>query len=173
MTNILLVENNRGDAILAKLEMEKMGYSSDHVDHAESIDQAKKFLELKTYDVIFIDYFVGTDNGTDLLPFINKDKTNVILLSGINNLDELRGRFKDVDVAIQKPLRQEKIQAWVEERQIEERVERRLKKKLRMICIAFWSVVSTIVTSIGMILGQYSESIKIGIKATIEHWIRQ
>lgn len=164
--DVLLVEDNRGDAILAKLEMQKMGYDVSNVDHALDLDQAKTFLSLKTYDVVFLDYMLGADLGTDLIPFVDTSKTNIVILSGFSDLEDIRAQFSDSVLATtQKPLRQEKLEAWAMELEIE----REVKKKVKKVCVATWSMVCTATVAVFGLLTQYSDTLKVMVKAGIDH----
>lgn len=166
--NILLVEDSDGDALLARIEIEKMGYDLNLVDHAKSLRHARTFMSVKNYGVIFLDYNLPDGAGTELLDEIDKNRTNVILLSGTPNIDEIKERFADkIQTASEKPLRQEKIEAQIEEWKIEKRVE---KEKGKM-CRAFWGLATAFFSLILGLLTHFSDGILIGIKAIITYYI--
>lgn len=170
MQNILLVEDNKADVILSKLTIERWGFPLDRLDVAESLEQARTLMSVKDYGAVFIDYKLPDGNGIDLVKDIDLEKTTVTILSGHPDFERIRqdheGDLSDVKF-IEKPLRQEALEAFVDE----VRIEKKVQKKVRARCIAFWSVASTSAALIGGFFVENSMAAKAAFKAFIEVWL--
>lgn len=170
--SILLVEENRADIILAKLEIQRMGFNLLSLDVAESIEDAKTLLSVKQYRVVFANYRLADGFSTELIKLVDRSKTNIIMLSGYVDIEEIKARCGDDAEHIKftpKPLKEENLEAFADEILIEKKVQRRVRAK----CIAFWSICSTIAAMVGGFIAENSEAAKAGFRAFLDVWLAQ
>lgn len=67
MTKILLVEDNAGDAALARHMLNEPGADPYEVDHVERLDEARRALARKPFDAILLDLSLPDSLGKDTL----------------------------------------------------------------------------------------------------------
>lgn len=170
MQNILLVDDNKSDVILAKIEIERMGFSLNNLDVAESLKAARTFLSVKEYQVIFLDYKLSDGDGTELLNDIDREKTTVVMLSGVLDVDAIKrhcnGDIQGVKI-VPKPLRERDLDGFIDEMRIEKKVQKRVRAR----CIAFWSVASATVGVIGGFFAENSTAAKAAFKTFMDVWL--
>lgn len=89
---ILLIEDDEDDFFILKHLIGKSPYLSVTFDWFKTIEEARKSYKEDTYDLIFVDYYLGKSTALDLLE--NKDVIDepIIVLTGMNS------REKDIEV---------------------------------------------------------------------------
>lgn len=172
MQNILLVEDNKADALLAKIEIERMGFSLERLDIAANLAQARTLISAKDYSAVFLDYVLTDGNGTELLTEIDQKKTTVIMLSGQIDIDSIKKQYGG-DVSgvkfTQKPLREKDLEDTVNRL----KMENEYRKMMRARCVAFWSVVSVVAGAIGSFVAENSEAAKAAFKTFMDIWLHK
>ena len=88
-TNILLVEDNRGDARLIQEELKEALDGNFTLVHADCLETCLNFLEQRDYDVIILDLGLPDSQGFDtLVPVKSKSaKCPIIILTGLDSED--------------------------------------------------------------------------------------
>ncbi len=110
---VLLVEDNRNDAMLAVMAMEESGFNANFVHVADGVE-ATDFLfkekeKSKLPDIILLDLNMPRVDGRQLLSRIRKDrrfdKTAVYILSTSDNIKDVENAYKEkADCYIVKPM---------------------------------------------------------------------
>lgn len=82
--NILLVEDDEDDVFLTRGYLSESNYFQFSVTWESSIDEAKKKILTKQYQVCLVDYRLGGSTGLDLIQFVKQNNLHmpVILLTG-------------------------------------------------------------------------------------------
>lgn len=102
--SMLIVDDDEGILKVIKRIFSKRGYS---VDIAETGEEAKTKLKLRTYDVALIDLRLPDMDGTDLLQTINDaaPKTVKIILTGLADVtNTFESQEGGADAFLQKPV---------------------------------------------------------------------
>jgi len=81
---VLLVEDNRGDAVLIKEALREVAGTSFHVDHAERLEPALAMLQKTTYDVMLLDLSLPDSQGLDTVSRANQaaPQLPIVVLTG-------------------------------------------------------------------------------------------
>jgi len=111
----LIVDDSRPVRKQIELELKLFGIQ---VDSAESGEQAFDMLNLKTYDLIFLDVVLPGVDGYHICKAIKKDKvkkrTPVIMLTGKSSpFDRVKGALAGCDTYLTKPVKQASFQKVV------------------------------------------------------------
>lgn len=82
--NVLLVEDDEDDVFLTRGYLAESNYFQFSVNWESSIEEAKKKITTKEYQVCLVDYRLGGSTGLDLIHFVkqNNIRIPVILLTG-------------------------------------------------------------------------------------------
>jgi PAS domain S-box-containing protein len=85
---VLLIEDDEDDALLTKEYLEEVENFHFDVTWESESDQARKQLVSGKYDIFLIDYRLGSENGLDLIKFIQSKRILVpsIILTGQNDI---------------------------------------------------------------------------------------
>jgi DNA-binding response OmpR family regulator len=85
--NILLIEDNPGDAFLIKFYLEESIWKNSNLIHAEYLKTALDLLSKNTFDVIILDLNLPDSTGMETLNAILKEKKDavVIVLTGLQD----------------------------------------------------------------------------------------
>ena len=84
---ILLIEDNAGDARLLKETLEEDKAIHFHLNHVERLSEALSLLEENRYDVIFLDFSLPDGQGLEMIAHL-QDRAHaipIILLTGTND----------------------------------------------------------------------------------------
>lgn len=111
--NYLVVEDQPNHAELLIMLMLKNFPHFQHLATANTLDQAKDFIQKKRPDFIFLDVNLGNENGFDLLEEISHVQTGVIVVTAEPNYihDALKARAHEFLV---KPVSSTNLKAAVE-----------------------------------------------------------
>jgi len=84
---VLLIEDNKGDAILIREMLKDVKNTSFNVKHAEKLHQGLKYLEKEDFDIILLDLALPDSRGIDT--FIKTKETApdlpIIILTGLSD----------------------------------------------------------------------------------------
>jgi DNA-binding NarL/FixJ family response regulator len=85
--NILLIEDNPGDAFLIKFYLEESVLRNSHITHAEYLKTATDLLSKNDYDLVILDFNLPDSVGIQTLETILKVKKDavVIVLTGLQD----------------------------------------------------------------------------------------
>ena len=85
--NILLIEDNSGDAYLIEEHLEEFANFSYELNHAETLNETLSILKVKSFDVILLDLELPDSYGINTFLCIHKKipETPIIILSGLND----------------------------------------------------------------------------------------
>ena len=123
-TNILLVEDNRGDARLIREELEEALTGKFSLVHADCLETCVKFLEQREFDVILLDLGLPDSQGFDTLARV-KAKTErhpIVILTGLDSEDMA---IKALREGAQDYLVKDEINARILKRAIQYSIERK------------------------------------------------
>ncbi len=82
--NLLLVEDDEDDFLIARDLLEEIPYTKFHIEWVTNIADAKTKLSNQSFDICLCDYRLGADIGLDLLIYVCNDYPNipVVMLTG-------------------------------------------------------------------------------------------
>jgi len=104
---VLVVDDDTSIRMLCRLNLELDGWS---VLEAASLAQARAHLAATAVDVVLLDVHVGSDNGTDFLAELRRDRPElkVAMLTGSDRLEGLES-----DAVVPKPFTLEQLTSTV------------------------------------------------------------
>jgi signal transduction histidine kinase len=90
--SILFVEDDEIDAKLIELALSKSAWFEIEVTRARTIDEAKAFCQMASFDLMLLDFWLGPDNGLLLLEELGGrlGRLPVVLLTGYTDQDVQR-----------------------------------------------------------------------------------
>lgn len=113
---MLLVEDSSADVMLVKHALRDSGISTEQMDIVNSVDKARHMLDDNRYDIVFLDYILGGDYGTELFEYIDINYTDVIMLSGTKDIKVMEVADKlGARMFFDKPLDKGKLETVVQE----------------------------------------------------------
>ena len=84
---ILHIENVANDAELCRLELTRAGFTPD-TDVVETLEDFRRHVSLKPYDVILADYNLPGWRGTEAIPYLRQERRDVPLILVTGSLGE-------------------------------------------------------------------------------------
>ncbi len=87
LINVLLVEDNLGDANLIQKRLKKSNTTQFKITHANRLNQALEYIIQDLFDIILLDLSLPDSQGLDTLVAIEQQATHIpiIVLTGIND----------------------------------------------------------------------------------------
>ncbi|MFW3612274.1 response regulator transcription factor [Staphylococcus caprae] len=102
MSRILIIEDDRDIQELIKLSLSNQGIKS--IDCASEIDKAKEMIEQTHYQVILLDLNLNSEDGYQLIKYVNLNETAIIVVTAKNtSIDVYRGFENGAVDYIKKP----------------------------------------------------------------------
>ncbi len=87
--SILFVEDDEIDAQLIEMALRKSAWFTVEITRARTIAEAKNFFQVAEFDIMLLDFWLGPDNGLELLDELGGRHSSlpVVLLTGYSNQD--------------------------------------------------------------------------------------
>jgi two-component system LytT family response regulator len=116
--NVLIIDDEHGGRSSLKILLQvNCNEIIKSIDIASNIELAKKKLESKKYQIVFLDIQLNTGLGFELVEFID-DKTNIIYVTAFSNYAILAIKNKAFDYLL-KPIEPDELQKCVQKTYIQ------------------------------------------------------
>lgn len=112
---ILVVEDSMADVVLIKQFFATEKITND-ISYASSLGQARQLLRRQSFDICFVDVSLPDGEGFELIADIDTEHTNVIILSGSDNMKYvIQAKCSGALAYIAKPLNKHMLDRLVKE----------------------------------------------------------
>jgi PAS domain S-box-containing protein len=84
---VLLIEDNKGDALLIRKMLKEVKKTSFHVKHASKLSQGLEYLQKEDFDIILLDLALPDSQGIDTFNLTNQKAHDlpIIILTGLSD----------------------------------------------------------------------------------------